>query len=117
MPRFLPSTCLLCGAAFRSRRNLATYCCNAHRQAAYRLGAFTPNECPVNTRRNKNQSTARQIAGRNARKKATAARNAAPRRHPNKPPRPPRKRLPATRRNAKRTPNKTRRPKPAAKPK
>lgn len=86
MARLFPNKCLVCGKKFHSRRNASSYCSNAHRQKAYRDKTYTPHPAPVQDSRNHRR----------------LAKSTKPRRKTQGHARP------ATRRNAKRKPNKRR---------
>ncbi len=58
MPRLIPQRCLYCDRPFRNGRNPGLYCSNAHRQAAYRRGDYTPFNAPAKPSRNKLPSLA-----------------------------------------------------------
>lgn len=52
MPLLFPLNCIHCDFPIGGDNPVRLYCCNAHRQAAYRARAPTPAPAPVHTQRN-----------------------------------------------------------------
>jgi len=64
MPLLIEPTCLVCGESIGTANPYLLYCCNAHRQAAYRARASTPRKALVHHVRNHTQRTTKQVLDR-----------------------------------------------------